>query len=59
MSDEDDIELVVPKKTRVLHYGSLEEKERARLASEQTSGSLASDAVQAGIESGNINISSS
>ncbi|XP_041370101.1 U4/U6 small nuclear ribonucleoprotein Prp4-like [Gigantopelta aegis] len=59
MSDEDDVELIVPKKSKILHYGSLEDKERARLANGGTSGSLAADVVQAGIESGNINITSS
>ncbi|XP_049907613.1 U4/U6 small nuclear ribonucleoprotein Prp4 [Epinephelus moara] len=53
MSDEEDLAPAV-KKSRVF-YGSLEEKERERLSSETSKGS---DAVKAGIEAGNINISS-
>uniref|UniRef100_A0A6Q2ZLG0 Pre-mRNA processing factor 4 (PRP4)-like domain-containing protein n=1 Tax=Esox lucius TaxID=8010 RepID=A0A6Q2ZLG0_ESOLU len=53
MSDEDEAPLV--KKTRIF-YGSLEEKERERLGRE-ASGS-GKDSVKAGIEAGNINISS-
>uniref|UniRef100_A0AAQ6A0S5 U4/U6 small nuclear ribonucleoprotein Prp4 n=1 Tax=Amphiprion ocellaris TaxID=80972 RepID=A0AAQ6A0S5_AMPOC len=46
------------KKSRVF-YGSLEEKERERLRGEAASSTTASsDAVKAGIEAGNINISS-
>ena len=47
------------RKTQSLHYGSLEEQERQR--SNQTSSTTsasASDAIQAGIAAGNINISS-
>lgn len=43
-------------KTRV-HFGSLEEQERARLDAGQGDGGGISAAVQAGIEAGNINIS--
>ncbi|CAB1318693.1 unnamed protein product [Coregonus sp. 'balchen'] len=53
MSDDDEAPLV--KKTRIF-YGSLEEKERERLGRE-SSGS-GKDSVKAGIEAGNINISS-
>lgn len=53
MSDED--EAPVAKKSRIF-YGSLEEKERERLSREGTTSS-AKDAVKAGIEAGNINIS--
>ncbi|KAG7232722.1 hypothetical protein INR49_008184 [Caranx melampygus] len=57
MSDEEDMAPAV-KKSRVF-YGSLEEKERERLSSEMASSTTAgSDAVKAGIEAGNINISS-
>lgn len=57
MSDEEDAAPAV-KKSRVF-YGSLEEKERERLNSEMASSTAAgSDAVKAGIEAGNINISS-
>uniref|UniRef100_A0A8C7SU28 Pre-mRNA splicing tri-snRNP complex factor PRPF4 n=1 Tax=Oncorhynchus mykiss TaxID=8022 RepID=A0A8C7SU28_ONCMY len=53
MSDDEEAPLV--KKTRIF-YGSLEEKERERLGRE-ASGS-GKDSVKAGIEAGNINISS-
>lgn len=57
MSDEEDAAPAV-KKSRVF-YGSLEEKERERLSLETASGTATgSDAVKAGIEAGNINISS-
>ncbi|XP_040014303.1 U4/U6 small nuclear ribonucleoprotein Prp4 [Xiphias gladius] len=57
MSDEEDSAPAV-KKSRVF-YGSLEEKERERLSSEAASGTTTgSDGVKAGIEAGNINISS-
>ncbi|XP_061150106.1 U4/U6 small nuclear ribonucleoprotein Prp4 isoform X1 [Syngnathus typhle] len=58
MSDEEDL-APAPKKGRVF-YGSLEEKERERLNAE-LAGALTtgSDGVKAGIEAGNINISSS
>uniref|UniRef100_A0A667YK50 Pre-mRNA splicing tri-snRNP complex factor PRPF4 n=1 Tax=Myripristis murdjan TaxID=586833 RepID=A0A667YK50_9TELE len=52
MSDDEDSAPLV-KKSRVF-YGSLEERERERLAKE----SGGSDAIKAGIEAGNINISS-
>uniref|UniRef100_A0A673AYS1 U4/U6 small nuclear ribonucleoprotein Prp4-like n=1 Tax=Sphaeramia orbicularis TaxID=375764 RepID=A0A673AYS1_9TELE len=54
MSDED--EAPVAKKSRVF-YGSLEDKERERLSGDGAL-STGSDAVKAGIEAGNINISS-
>ncbi|KAK7880990.1 hypothetical protein WMY93_032385 [Mugilogobius chulae] len=53
MSDEDEAPLV--KKARVF-YGSLEDKERERLSSE--TGPKPESGVQAGIQAGNINISS-
>lgn len=57
MSDEEDVAPAV-KKSRVF-YGSLEEKERERLSANVASSSTTgSDAVRAGIEAGNINISS-
>lgn len=54
MSDEDEVPLV--KKARI-YYGSLEEKEKERLSREGTIIS-GKDAIKAGIEAGNINISS-
>ncbi|XP_065140264.1 U4/U6 small nuclear ribonucleoprotein Prp4 [Paramisgurnus dabryanus] len=54
MSDEDEAPVV--KKSRIF-YGSLEDKERERLSREGTT-STAKDAVKAGIDAGNINISS-
>lgn len=57
MSDEEDAGPAV-KKSRVF-YGSLEEKERERLSAKAASGTATgSDGVKAGIEAGNINISS-
>lgn len=57
MSDEEDAAPAV-KKSRIF-YGSLEEKERERLSTETASRTVSgSDAVKAGIEAGNINISS-
>ena len=44
---------------KVLHYGSLEEQEKKRLESGQSSGSLAGDAIKSGITAGNINLASS
>ncbi|KAL4609471.1 U4/U6 small nuclear ribonucleoprotein Prp4 [Arapaima gigas] len=54
MSDEEEAPVV--KKPRIF-YGSLEEKERERLAQEGNA-SAGKDAVKAGIEAGNINICS-
>lgn len=54
MSDDEDAPMV--KKSRIF-YGSLEEKERERLGREGP-GASGKDAVKAGIEAGNINISS-
>ena len=53
MSDEDEAPVV--KKSRIF-YGSIEEKEKERLGREgaATSGK---DAIKAGIEAGNINVS--
>ncbi|XP_075885130.1 U4/U6 small nuclear ribonucleoprotein Prp4 [Nelusetta ayraudi] len=57
MSDDEDTAPAV--KRGRLFYGSLEEKERERLSSEGMSiKTTGSDAVKAGIEAGNINISS-
>ncbi|KAG8010400.1 U4/U6 small nuclear ribonucleoprotein Prp4 [Nibea albiflora] len=57
MSDDEDMAPAV-KKSRVF-YGSLEEKERERLIVDAArSSTTGSDAVKAGIEAGNINISS-
>lgn len=42
---------------KVIHYGSLEEQERKRIESGETSsGSLAGDAIKSGISVGNINL---
>ena len=58
MSDDDDEVLYVrTTKEKVIHYGSLEEQERSRQAKKDTTGSLASDAISAGIKAGNINVS--
>ena len=54
MSDDEDAPMV--KKSRIF-YGSLEEKERERLGREGGTGS-GKDGVKAGIDAGNINISS-
>lgn len=56
MSDDEEAAPAV-KKSR-LFYGSLEEKERERLSLEGGIKAAGSDAVKAGIEAGNINISS-
>lgn len=56
--DEDEVAYIRTSKEKVLHYGSLEETERARLSNAKSTGSLASDAIKAGIKAGNINISS-
>ncbi|XP_050389042.1 U4/U6 small nuclear ribonucleoprotein Prp4 [Patella vulgata] len=58
MSDDEDDRIKIVKKDKVIQYGSLEEKEKERLANAETSGSLANDALEAGKASGNINISS-
>ena len=43
----------------MIHYGSLEQKEKNRLATAGSKqGSLAKEAIKAGIQAGNINISS-
>ena len=58
MSDEEyEISYTKRSGNQVIHYGSIEERERRRQAQGQaSSGSLASDAIQAGIAAGNINI---
>ncbi|XP_064616387.1 U4/U6 small nuclear ribonucleoprotein Prp4-like [Liolophura sinensis] len=53
MSDDDEPQY---KRSKTLHYGSLEEQERRRLANPESTGSLASDAIQAGVSAGNINL---
>ncbi len=56
MSDEE-TEIVYTRRDRVIHYGSLEERERQRLADEGTgASSLSQQAIDAGIAAGNINI---
>lgn len=54
-SDDDEQEVAFERKKTIL-YGSLEEREKQRLASQRTTGSLASDAIEAGKAAGNINI---
>jgi U4/U6 small nuclear ribonucleoprotein PRP4 len=54
MSDDEEIHYV--HKTKSIHYGSLEQQERARVSKGETTGSLATDAIKAGISAGNINI---
>lgn len=56
MSDDEN-EVSYFKREKVLHYGSLEEKERQNLNSENDSQSKTSSAIEAGIAAGNINIS--
>ncbi|XP_053390817.1 U4/U6 small nuclear ribonucleoprotein Prp4-like, partial [Mercenaria mercenaria] len=55
-SDEESETQFIAKRQKVLQYGSLEQKEKQRLAG-GSEGSLASEAIKAGIASGNINIS--
>ena len=57
MSDDED-EVAFTRKEKVLHYGSLAEQEKARLDAAGSTGSLAQDAIKAGISAGNINLSS-
>ena len=45
-----------PEKKVRLHYGSLEEKERARLEGSNDGADSFSVAVQEGIQAGNINV---
>ncbi|XP_060071892.1 U4/U6 small nuclear ribonucleoprotein Prp4-like [Ylistrum balloti] len=54
MSDDDEEPALHFQPTKPVVYGSLEEKERQRLANIKTSGSLASDAIEAGKAAGNI-----
>ncbi|KAK3088517.1 hypothetical protein FSP39_020089 [Pinctada imbricata] len=56
--DEDSFDVPQVKKLKPVVYGSLEEKERQRIESGTSSGSLAVDAIEAGKAAGNINISS-
>lgn len=53
--DSDEEEFTFEKKRPIL-YGSLEEREKQRLTSQRTTGSLSSDAIEAGKAAGNINI---
>ncbi|KAL4219446.1 U4/U6 small nuclear ribonucleoprotein Prp4 [Mactra antiquata] len=55
--EENDIEFIA-KRQKVIQYGSLEQKEKQRLTG-TSEGSLADDAIKAGIAAGNINISKS
>lgn len=57
-SDEESETQFIAKRQKVIQYGSLEQKEKQRLAAGASEGSLAGDAVKAGIAAGNINISS-
>lgn len=58
-SDDESESQLIAKRQKVIHYGSLEQKEKQRLAASTNSeGSLAGDAIKAGIQAGNINISS-
>ena len=56
MYDEESVRYV--RRTESIHYGSLEEQEKKRIArgGSVNAGSLAIDAIQAGISAGNINI---
>ena len=59
MSD-DECEVVYMRRTtsNVVHYGSLEDQERKRLQNVSSSKSMATDAIQAGISAGHINVTS-
>jgi len=58
-SDEEGDHQLITKRQKVVQYGSLEQKERQRLATGGGSeGSMAKDAIKAGMAAGNINISS-
>lgn len=55
MSDEEDEQQpTFVKRQKIVHYGSLEEREKARLAGDTTS---ISSSISIGKEAGNINIS--
>jgi hypothetical protein len=57
-SDEESETQFIAKRQKILQYGSLEQKEKQRLAGGGgMEGSLASEAIKIGIASGNINIS--
>ena len=59
MSDDDGTEIAYIQRTKTIHYGSIEEQERRRVAMEGAgTGSLSSEAIKAGMAAGNINISS-
>ena len=55
MSDEEEGPSYV-KKQKVIHYGSLEDKEKARMAASNKTAALLSTAIEAGKEAGHINI---
>ena len=55
MSDGEQ-EVVYKRRIKSLHYGSLQEQEEKRQSRGGGSGSLAGDALEAGIAAGNINI---
>ena len=58
-SDDETESHLIAKRQKIIHYGSLEQREKQRLATAGSSnGSLARDAIKAGIKAGNINISS-
>lgn len=57
MSDDEELMEVPYKRHKPLIYGSLEERERQRVANRVTSGSLASEAIEAGKAAGNIVLS--
>lgn len=54
MSDDEELHYV--RKTTSVHYGSLEEQERQRLARGKQGTSIGEMAIQAGIRAGNINL---
>ena len=59
MSDEEE-EVVYQRRTKAIHYGSLQEQEEKRLAQGGSIGSsMSSTAISAGIAAGNININKS
>ena len=59
MSDEEE-EVVYQRRTKAIHYGSLQEQEEKRLAQGGSIGSsMSSTAISAGIAAGNISINKS
>lgn len=55
MSDDEEVPALA-KRQKILHYGSLEDAEKLRLAAEKSTGTAVSSAIEAGKEAGNINI---